>query len=314
MIDSAPLLFLARSSAIAAGAESIQLFPPGKHAITPSNADPSKKPTEVELVIDEATATLLEDQRAGYQAKADAGEGDAPYLDFNHDDKEASAWPKRIFWGGDDPLLGGIRAEVEWSAAGEEAIQGKTYRRFSPAFYADKGRITGAPINMGGLVNRAAFTKIQPLFAKENQPSPITNPQSEIAMNEAEIKALQEENAALKKQLEELQMAAKAAAEKEAEATVALAAKEGRIGTSPELQAKWKATLIANPAAKELLLAMAPNPALMTDNVIKAKAAETTEEPAVLLAKYNALPRAEQSAFFAKHAAAIKTAHNQAIR
>jgi hypothetical protein len=56
------------------------------------------------LTIDEATAAVLEASRASYQAKADAGEGDAPYLDFNHDDREASAWPKRIFWAGSDPI------------------------------------------------------------------------------------------------------------------------------------------------------------------------------------------------------------------
>jgi hypothetical protein len=287
------VLYLARSAEIPADGESIQLFPPGVHKIVPSNADPKAKPKAVELTIDAATAEILEAKRAEYQAAADKGEGDAPYLDFNHDDQAAAAWPKRIFWGGDDPLLGGVRAEVEWSSAGEEAVRGKTYRRVSPAFYAPNGRVTGAPVNMGGLVNRAAFTKIQPLFAKENTQSPISNNQS-TTMSEEEIAALKEENAALKTQLTEMQAqldslttAAKAAAEKDAENTVAMAAKEGRIGTSEELQAKWKAQIIANPDAKELLLALPANPAL-TGTIIKAKAsdpnqpADEKEEPKTL--------------------------------
>jgi hypothetical protein len=275
------VLYLARSAEIPADGESIQLFPPGVHKIVPSNADPKAKPKAVELTIDEATAELLEAQRAEYQAKADKGEGDAPYLDFNHDDQAAAAWPKRIFWGGDDPLLGGVRAEVEWSSAGEEAVRGKTYRRISPAFYAPNGRVTGAPVNMGGLVNRAAFTKIQPLFAKQgDEPE---SPQTTPTMSEEEIAALKEEKAALEtkvaemqKQLDELTTAAKAAAEKDAENTVAMAAKEGRIGTSEELHAKWKAQILANPDAKELLLALPANPAL-TGTIIKAKASDPNQ-------------------------------------
>lgn len=289
-----PILCLARAGALPAGDGSIQLFPPGVHEVFPSNADPAKKPQALKVTIDEQTAQVLEAKRAQYQAAADAGNGDAPYLDFNHDDREASAWPKKIFWGGDDPLLGGVRAEVEWSAAGDEAIKGKTYRRFSPAFFAAGGKITGAPVNMGGLVNRAAFTTIAPLFAKETpkleSPEP---PSTEPTMSEEEIAALKEENAKLKtqleeqgKQLEELTAAAKAAAEKDAEATVEAAAKEGRIGTGEEIRKAWKAQLIANPGAKELLLALPVNPAFK--DVIKAKGAppedpaKTADEPKTL--------------------------------
>lgn len=291
MIADASTLFLARSAALAAEDGSIQLFPPGTHQIVPSNADPSKKPAPMDVVIDAATAEILEAKRAEYQAAADRGEGDAPYLDFNHDDQAAAAWPKRIFWAGDDPLLGGVRAEVEWSSSGDEAVKGKLFRRFSPAFYAAEGRITGAPVNMGGLVNRAAFTRIQPLFAKQgDEPSatadPDTTPDQNEKMSEEEITALSEENTSLKnqiaemqKQLDDLTTSAKAAAEKEADAIVATAAKEGRIGTSEELHAKWKDQILANPGAKELLLALPANPALVGD-LIKAKAHIETQPEA----------------------------------
>lgn len=307
-----PVLCLARAGALPAGEGSIQLFPPGLHEVWPSNADPAKEPKALKVTIDEKTAEVLEAKRAEYQATADAGNGDAPYLDFNHDDREASAWPKRIFWGGDDPLLGGVRAEVEWSAAGDQAVKGKTYRRFSPAFFAADGRITGAPVNMGGLVNRAAFTTIAPLFAKEN-PSPTNDPEpTEPTMPEEEITALKEENAALKKQLEELTAAAKAAAEKDAEATVEAAAKEGRIGTGEEIRKAWKAQLIANPAARELLLALPVNPAFQEVIKTKAAPAEKAENGKELLATYNALPRTEKPAFFAKHREALTAIHGKA--
>lgn len=312
-----PPLYLARSATLAAAADgSIQMFPPGAQTVTPSRAD-GAEPEEITLTIDAQTATELDGIRAALQAKADAGEGDAPYFDFNHADGEASAWPKRIFWGGDDPLLGGVRAEVEWTAAGDSAVQGKTFRRFSPVFYAAAGRVTGAPVNMGGLVNRAAFTRIAPLFAKEPTTPLATPTQLQATMSEDEITALQTENTALKSQLDELQAKLGDLQKKDAEATVEHAAKDGRIGTAPELRAKWVASILKDPAAAELLLAMAPNPALAKAKVTTGTAAAATEEasaPAKLMAQYNDLPRAEKPAFFAKHATALKSARDNELR
>lgn len=307
-LNATAVLFLARSVSLAIAGETVQMFPPGKQTVTPSRAD-GEEPEEMELTIDEATATTLEAIRAELQAKADSGEGDAPYFDFNHQDGEASAWPKRIFWAGEDPLLGGVRADVEWSAAGEAAVQGKTFRRFSPAFYAAAGRITGVPVNMGGLVNRAAFTRIAPLFAKESTTTPPI-------MNEEQIKALQEENAALKSQLTELQAGMAEMKKKDAESTVELAAKEGRIGTDPALKAKWVESIVKDPAAAELLLAMAPHPALDPKKITTttaAKDAEIVKDAAALLAKFYELPREEKDAFFAKHSTALKAAREAAL-
>lgn len=292
------------------------MFPPGKQVVTPSRAD-GQEPEELTLTINAATAATLEAARAELQAKADAGEGDAPYFDFNHEDRESAAWPRRIFWAGDDPISGGVRAEVEWSAAGDSAVKGKTFRRFSPVFFAEKGnppsqpgRITGTTVNMGGLVNRAAFRRIAPLFATDPTPTP-----SKPTMNEDQIKALQAENADLKTKLDAAQKQLDELTKKDAEATVEQAAKEGRIGTAPELKAKWVDSIIKDPAAAELLMAMAPNPALVTPSVIHPAPAAGDSAPAALLAKYNGLTdRAEKSAFFAKHKEALRTAHDQSIR
>jgi hypothetical protein len=299
-------LYSAKLSVALHAGQDLQIFPPGPQTVTPSRAD-GEQATEMLLTIDAATAEALEADRAAYQAAADAGTGDAPYLDFNHEDGAAAAWPKRIFWAGDDPLLGGVRAEVEWSAAGSEAISGKTFRRFSPAFYAAEGRVTGAPVNMGGLVNRAAFQRIAPLFAKEPSPPPATDPIP--TMNPEEIAALQAENTELKNNLAQLTAQLDALLKKEAEATVELAAKEGRIGTAPELKAKWVESILRDPSAKDLLLAMAPHPALSATPLITGKppgATATPEEPAALLAKFNALPREEQAAFYRAHKDALR--------
>jgi hypothetical protein len=288
------------------GLESIQLFPPGGHDIVVTNAAGKSVPLTVDITAE--TAAVLETARAKYQAEADGGTGDAPFLDFNHEDREASAWVKAIAWAGDDPQTGGVRAAVELSDAGRAAISGKTFRRISPAFHADAaGKITGAPANMGGFVNRAAFRTIAPLFAKENPE--FRDPKLDTTtMNEDEMKALQEENTTLKAQLDELQKQLAELNQKDAEAAVEMAAKEGRIGTDPALKAKWVASIVKDATAKDLLLAMAPNPTLISGKIVdtlKAKEAPTEETPEVLLAKYEALPRAEQDEFFSTHRAAL---------
>ena len=283
--------------------ESIQLFPPGDHAVTVTNAKGA--PVELNVTITAATADVLETSRATYQAAADAGTGDAPYFDFNHDDREASAWVKAIYWAGDDPQTGGVRAKVELSEAGKNAIAGKTFRRFSPSFHSTSdGRITGAPPNMGGFVNRAAFRTIAPLFAKQSTDEKST---TTTMMTEEEIKLITDENTALKSELETLKKSLEEMNRKDAEKLVDAAAKEGKIACAPELKAKWVESIVKDPAAAELLHAMAPHPALAAGSVVQGKAADTSETPEVLLAKFNALPRAERDTFYATHRAALNS-------
>ena len=140
----------------------IQWMPPGTHEITATQGD---KTVIRKIHVDAAAAERLQTLLQSFRNQAAAGTEDLPFLDFNHDDAEASARVLEFKWGGEDPVTGGIRAVVEWTAAGLQALLGGLYRRFSPAFFAGPdGRITGAPVNMGGLVNRAAFKTIQPVI------------------------------------------------------------------------------------------------------------------------------------------------------
>jgi phage I-like protein len=151
--------------------ESVQLFPPGTHAITASSA---KGPVEANVVIDEATAKAIADDFERMKAAADKGEGPKPYVDFNHEDREAAGWVMSVYWAGDDLKSGGVRAKVDWSKPGADAITGKAFRQFSPNFRFDRkvSRVVGTGPNMGGLVNRPAFKRIEPLFAKEDSSQP----------------------------------------------------------------------------------------------------------------------------------------------
>jgi phage I-like protein len=143
----------------------IQYMPPGKHRIRASR---SGNPVTLDITVDPSTATTLNTFLQAQLAKASTGSEDRPFFDFNHEDREAAAWPTQFYWAGDDPLTGGVRAKVEWSGAGKTAIEQKTFRRFSPTFIPNEhGHVIGSETNMGGLVNRAAFKSIQPLFARE---------------------------------------------------------------------------------------------------------------------------------------------------
>ena len=167
----------------------LQYMPPGTHRI---NASRNGQPVSLDISVDASTADTLNKFLQGQLTKATEGNDDRPFFDFNHEDREAAAWPSEFYWAGDDPLTGGVRAKIEWSGAGEKAVKEKTFRRFSPTFVPDEaGHVIGSETNMGGLVNRAAFKTIQPLFAKNESlegdapSSPPSAPSAISAVNQS---------------------------------------------------------------------------------------------------------------------------------
>ena len=298
------ILYTARGTTIETALDDVQIMPPGRHAISPIG--PDGEPVDLEVEVNAATAQAIEATRARYQSEADAGSGDAPYFDFNHDDGPAAAWVKSIYWGGDEPHTGGVRAKIAWSDAGREAIEGRLFRRFSPAFIVDPatGTITGAPVNMGGLVNRAAFRSISAFFSKDHSPNNSTTTQPTNTMTPEEITALQSENETLRKQIAELQAQLEDLAKKDAEAQVEAAAKDGRIAPAKEVKAKWVATILKDKSASELLAGMAPTP-IFTSKAVTDPAKTTPQDRDTLRAKLAELPRHERPAFFAQHKEAL---------
>jgi len=143
----------------------IQWMPPGKHKVTATKGA-SQEPVTLELEVTAEVGALMQRCLQDYCSKAATGQEDRPYFDFNHEDGEASAHVMGFYWGGTDPVSGGVRARVEWTEPGKEALLGRAYRRFSPSFWFDDGEFVGAPLNMGGLVNRAAFKTIQPIWSR----------------------------------------------------------------------------------------------------------------------------------------------------
>lgn len=98
------------------------------------------------------------------------------FLDFNHDDAEASGWVRAFSF---EPSRG-IMAHVEWTPCGAKALADKSYYSFSPAFLID--RETKRPVSLipghaaGGLVNAPAFGARMPalIAARLSGPAPTS--------------------------------------------------------------------------------------------------------------------------------------------
>jgi hypothetical protein len=267
----------------------IMVMPGGLHEITPMQAGKAVKAT---VKIEPQTAAIMQDALEAHLAASPQ----RPFFDFDHEGKAASAWPQEFFWR--QSPAPGVYARVEWSQAGADAVKGRTYRAFSPSFFVDStkanpARVTGAPIDMGSLVNRPAFKTISPLWAKaadaadpegKNQNESMTP--EELAALQARLKLLEKENAELKAQaassandtalrakdeeiaqlkqsLEKVNAEIKARNKSTAEAAVKAAVARGVIAPKDEaLQARWTALIETDPT-NEVLLANAPvNPAL----------------------------------------------------
>jgi phage I-like protein len=263
--------------------EDIQYLPPGKHDIT---ATKNGEPAELTLTVTARTADLLQKSFD----KITAGDREQIFIDFNHDDKEASAWVTKFYWAGDDPEAGGVRAKVQWTSKGEEALEGRNYRKFSPTFTLNsKGEIDGTTLNAGGLVNRPAFKDITPIVAsegdnyktdsqmidEEKDKKPIasqeeepnkkeeTSAQDKLAEKDEEIKSLKAKIKAMEEDKKKEQEVA-------AQSSVDKAVEDGRIPPKDEkVKAKWVSILEHDPDAVMALNALPVNPAFQ--RVVQAK-------------------------------------------
>src|SRR5581483_5458745 len=147
----------------AAESNEIVYLPQGLHEITPSAGGIGKP---IKVLVDAAAARETEKRRLAIIAA-----GKRPYFDLNHDDREASFWPKSFFWREGE----GVIAAGEWSGSGKRGVAEKDYWSFSPIFHVDNKHANPARVvcredqqpkpNMGGLVNDPAFENL-PLWAK----------------------------------------------------------------------------------------------------------------------------------------------------
>lgn len=279
-------------------------MPPGAHAI---NASQAGQPVSLAVNVNADGAENAQKSFDAIMEMVQAGEEDRPYIDLNHEDREASGWPQGFTWAGDDPIKGGIRMKVEWSAAGKAAILGKTFRRFSPSFYVDQnGIVIGAPVNMGGLVNRAAFKRIAPVWSKSasaaedpankpqheeqeptmkslltvlarqgllqsadvDEPTAVSQVSAALAERATKVSATETELTETKAKLTDTESKLDAALTLGATATVDAAIAAGRIPSQDDtIKAKWIGLIKADPTNAGLL----PEPNAALKKVVDAK-------------------------------------------
>lgn len=280
----------------------IQWMPPGQQAayINPGEDWSEELQARIRdegfrVEVTEALARTVDEQLQAMIARAQAGEGDLPFIDFNHEGGAAAGNPTRAWWGGNDPKTGGIRLDITWTGAGKRALEGKDFRRFSPAwlFNPDSLSVEGVDVNMGGLVNHAGFRTIQAVVAKyggatetktmtEEEKKALTD--AVAAAVAAALKPLDERlksieatasagaggdtSAAAKAVVLETKVAGLEASEKqrrtaEARGHVDAAVKAGKIpAQNKELQDRWVGLIEADAGHLKLLQDIAPNPAL----------------------------------------------------
>lgn len=269
--------------------DDIQWMPPGKHTITASKGG---EPVTLNV---QATALGAAAVQAAFNRIRSEG-ALRPFFDFDHENAAASAHPAEFYWGGEDPKAGGIRAKLRWSGSGEAAVRARDYQGFSPSFFVDEnGEVTGAPRNMGGLVNDPAFKAIDPIWSKAGSADaePADDRNQNQNMNPPDAAALQAKNSELEKQILELNAKLAAAQNTEtikakdaeittlkarittlegevtegkkisAKAKVDEAIKCGKLAPqATAVHAKWIESLTQDPSRAELLDALKPDPIL----------------------------------------------------
>jgi len=143
-----------------AAPSSILFFPAGKSNISASKGG---KPAQVEVNVDKATADLLQSELAAALLAANEGIASRPFVDFAHEGKTAAALPTAFRW----EKGKGVMLDLEWTASGRAAIEGKDFSYFSPEWFQKDGKVTGLnlPGTIGGLVNTPAFQHIGKIAA-----------------------------------------------------------------------------------------------------------------------------------------------------
>jgi len=211
-----------------------------------------------------------------------------PYIDFDHSGGAAAGWPLEAAWR--DQPEPGIWIRVEWSAAGRDAILGRTYRAFSPRWYASEdadgiAHVAGLPLNIGGLVNDPAFREIEPIWSK-NTARTMSTTNTEMAALQARIAELEAQKQELEARLESdetraaleaaqaelnttrdklarLEQELEARKRRDADACIQAAVARGAIAPKDETTIeRWRKLILEDPANAELLAKLPGRPAL----------------------------------------------------
>jgi len=180
--------------------EEIMWMPAG---VTTIQATWNRRPIDLTVECDEGTADVVQ---ASFEDWLDRYPKQKPYLDVDHHEEEAAAWPSG-FRSREDPEPGVFCRIGVWSQIGKQHVAGRNYRSFSPSFRTSAeyhkavcqgcghasvkcncpagregmlvfpegavgspgspARITGVAFPVGSLTNMPAFKNILPVKAKQ---------------------------------------------------------------------------------------------------------------------------------------------------
>lgn len=127
-------------------------MPKGVHCIRPEG-NPGAGP--IVCKVDATTAAIANRHLQALRAKAAAGAGAAPFIDFDHQGGIAGEVTE-IFWDA------GIRAAVNWTPEGEQAVLQGTAVSFSPHWITHGGEFLGLRACVGGVLSPG----VDPAFKK----------------------------------------------------------------------------------------------------------------------------------------------------
>lgn len=265
--------------------DSLEWMPAGDHVV---HCTVDGEPAEVSVSCTDVDAQRLDAQLQEHLALASEGKASRPFIDFDHEGKEAAAIPVQFFW------QDGIRLKVEWTTEGAEALRGRSYSYFSPEFILGDDKHPSAlpevgPI--GALVNTPAFQDIERLAAARSKPEGNASNHKETSMEKLmaalaeaklipsaklddetaatqlkaslakcaedtgdEMKKKDEEIAALKASVAALQATVDAQLKSAAESMVKEAVDCGKVKDDATLKAKWVDAILKDKDSAKAML------------------------------------------------------------
>lgn len=156
-----------------AAPEAILYMPEGEHVI---HCTVNGKPGTRTVRVNAAAARVLQAALERRIQAAHDGTAARPCGYFDHTRGAAAYIPQRFSY---EPGKGVI-LEVEWTAAGRRAVEGRDYTYHSPLFMlAEDGSVAGldpATVECGSMVNDPAFEGIEPVAAARVQVNGDTPP------------------------------------------------------------------------------------------------------------------------------------------
>jgi phage I-like protein len=249
--------------------EQIMFFPAGKSTI---RASVNGKPKQISVNVTKQTADVM--QASLTQLLTEPVE---PFIDFDHQSQAAAALPRGFEWKDGE----GVMLNLEWTLPGKAAVEGKSYRYFSPTFLlSESGDPASLPDSgpVGALTNNPAFRRMKKISASDegaltgDDEPPKQKGKKKMADETAEtvtaalrteLEALRAENKTLRETAETSRVEA---INREADLLIEAAVKEGKIAPKNETVKaslkRWAVTDLAG--AKAHIESLPVNPAFKT--------------------------------------------------